>query len=55
MKGFRPLSKALTRYTGVLTAAYYGIIADRLGRRVALQLICLGELLALCWIIMVGM
>ena len=37
----------LTEILGVITAAFYGGVADKLGRRVVLTLICLGELLAL--------
>ena len=38
---------------GLLTALFYGRLADRIGRRPILVLSCLGLLCSLCWIVVV--
>jgi hypothetical protein len=40
-------------FGGVVSAIYYGGLADRLGRRLVLILFCIGTLLSLVWIVMV--
>ena len=40
-------------FGGVISAIYYGGLADRLGRRLVLILFCIGTLLSLVWIVLV--
>ena len=40
-------------FGGVISAIYYGGLADRLGRRLVLILFCIGTLLSLLWIVLV--
>ena len=40
-------------FGGVVSAIYYGGLADRLGRRLVLILFCIGTLLSLVWIVLV--
>ena len=40
-------------FGGVISAIYYGGVADRLGRRLVLILFCIGTLLSLVWIVLV--
>ena len=40
---------SLDAIPSILTVTFYGTLADQLGRKPALFLVCLGELLALIW------
>ena len=46
---------SLDAIPGILTVTFYGTLADKIGRKPALLLVCLGELLALIWSVLVCM
>ena len=46
---------SLDAIPSVLTITFYGKLADQIGRKPALLLVCLGELLALTWSVLVCM
>ena len=46
---------SLDAIPSVLTITFYGALADQIGRKPALLLVCLGELLALIWTVLVCM
>ena len=46
---------SLDAIPSVLTATFYGKLADQIGRKPALFLVCLGEFLALIWNVLVCM
>ncbi|KAL9130331.1 MAG: hypothetical protein Q9217_001470 [Psora testacea] len=53
LAGLTGLKFAFDALPGLLTALYYGSIADRLGRRLVLALCCVGNICALLWILFV--
>ena len=46
---------SLDAIPSILTVTFYGTLADRVGRKPALLLVCLGELFALIWSVLVCM
>lgn len=46
---------SLDAIPSILTVTFYGALADQIGRKPALLLVCLGELLALIWSVLVCM
>lgn len=46
---------SLDAVPSILTVTFYGTVADKIGRRPALLLVCLGELFALIWTVLVCM
>ena len=44
---------SLDAIPSVLTVTFYGALADQIGRKPALLLVCFGELLALIWSVLV--
>ena len=53
LAGLTGLKFAFDALPGLLTALYYGSIADRFGRRLVLALCCVGNICALLWILFV--
>lgn len=46
---------SLDAIPSILTVTFYGTLADRIGRKPVLLLVCLGKLLALVWSVLVCM
>ena len=53
LAGLTGLKFTFDALPGLLTALYYGHIADRFGRRLVLALCCVGNMCALLWILFV--
>lgn len=49
------LRMSLDAIPSVLTVTFYGKLADQIGRKPVLLLVCFGELLALIWSVLVCM